>query len=139
MRKQLAVLAILMGVGTAAGPGPKPVITLDGVSAAARLSPELRAAIAPQVKALNATLEKMVALKASSKANPQQRAHGHEAMKGSHDDHKQLHEEIIKLLDPEQQAAFFKYLHEQMKAAGIDVPHPPHDGRAHPPHEGSSD
>jgi hypothetical protein len=60
-------------------------------------------------------------------------------MKGSHDDHKQLHEEIIKLLDPEQQAAFFKYLHEQMKAAGIDVPHPPHDGRAHPPHEGSSD
>lgn len=138
MKKRLVAVAVLTSVLVASSPGPTPVITLDGVSAAAKLSPELRAALAPQVKALNASLEKMVALKAAPKATAQQRAHVHDSMKGIHEDHEKLHEAIITQLDPEQRAAFFKYLHEQMKAAGLDLTHPPHDGRAHPPHKGGS-
>jgi hypothetical protein len=134
MKQQLMALVASTTLLVAAAPAP-PVITLDGISVAARLSPELRTAIAPHVKALNAGLERIVALQAGlSKATAEQRAQKHEAMKTMHEDCRKLHEEIVEQLDPEQRAAFFQYLHEQMKAAGIQMPHPPHGERAHPPH-----
>jgi hypothetical protein len=127
MRKSLLALAALTTVLVAATPGPSPVITLEGVSAAAKLSPELRATLAPQIEALNARLEKMVAIKGdASKASEQERAYTNDAMKDIH--------EIVKQLDPEQRAAFFEYLHGQMKSAGIHMTHPPHGERDHPPH-----
>jgi hypothetical protein len=122
MRKQLLALGMLMLVLVAATPAPDPVITLDGVSKAARLTPELRTALAPQVKALNAKLEKMVALRAEArKANQAHSPEHDEVMKAIH--------EIMKQLDEEQRAALHEYLHAQMKAAGIEIPqHPRHHG-----------
>ena len=123
MRKQMLALAVLTTVLVAAAPAPDPVITLDGVSAAAKLTPELRTALAPQVKALNARLEKMVAIRAEArKSSDPHNGDLHEVMKAIH--------EIMKQLDPEQREALHEYLHAQMKAAGLEIPH-------HPRHHGT--
>ena len=132
MRKQLLALAALTTVLVAAVPGPDPVITLDGVSKAANLTAELRAAIAPAVKALNAKLEKIVAIQtAVAKASQEQIAELHNQATKIHEECEKLHEEIHKLLTPEQRAALHEYLHGRMKEAGIQMPHGQHDGKPH--------
>jgi hypothetical protein len=136
MRMRMMALGALATVLVAAAPGPSPVITMEGMSAAVKLSPELRAALAPQVKALNAHLEKIVAVHTGArKATAQQRAEIHEALKAHHDECKQVLHEMIKQMDPEQRAAFHQYLHEQLKAAGIEIPMD-HDHGAHSRHVG---
>jgi hypothetical protein len=134
MRKQLTVLGMATMVLIAAAPAPAPIITMEGVSAAVKLSPELRAALAPHVKALNTRLEGIVALQASArKAGADQHARLHEAMKAHHDECQKLLHEMIKQMDEEQRAAFHQYLHEQLKAAGIELPKD-HGHGAHSPH-----
>ena len=119
MRMQLLALAVGSMVLVAAMPGPEPVITVAGVSEAVQPSPQLRAALDPQVATLNATLEKIVAIEGESpEAAHERRARMHEAMDGIH--------EIMKQLDPEQRAAFHAYLIAQLKAAGIPIPHAGH-------------
>ena len=97
MRKQLLAL-LVAPIVLAAARGPDPVITIEGVSAAAKLSPAARAALAPKVKSLNAMLEKMLpAHKEAAKAAGTQRADHHELMKEHHDLMTELHE-VMKLV-----------------------------------------
>jgi hypothetical protein len=127
MRKHLLGLALVLPVLLAAAPGPDPVITLDGVSAAARLSPQKRAAIAPQVKALNARLEKMVEVRLAAKAGTAKAADPHcdlhEVMKGIH--------ELMEQLNEQERQALHEYIHAQLKAAGIEIPHDVADHARH--------
>src|SRR5262245_61185162 len=138
MKMRWTMLGVLTAGLVAAAPGPDPVITLEGVSAAVKLSPELRAALAPQVKALNTHLEKMVAVQAGARqATPQQRAELKAALKAHHDECSELLHEMVKQMDPEQRAAFHQYIHEQLKAAGIELPmdHKNHDHGEHSSHD----
>src|SRR5262245_56740725 len=112
MRKTLALAAMIM-MPLAAARGPEPVITLDGVSAAAKLSPELRAAVAPKVKALNAMLEKAAASSKAPKATTERSAHEHGPLDAQHEEFSKLIREITQQMDPEQKAAFYEYLHAQ--------------------------
>jgi hypothetical protein len=135
MKKQLLAVAAITTVLVAAAPGPKPVITVDGVSAAARLNAKVRAAIAPNVKALNAELEKLLAMQTRApKATEHHRSELHDEMKRIHEHSQSLYKEIIKQLDPQQQIAVEEYLHDQVQAAGIPMFHAPHGDKAHPPH-----
>jgi hypothetical protein len=121
MRKQLLAL-LVAPIVLAAARGPDPVITIEGVSAAAKLSPAARAALAPKVKSLNAMLEKMLpAHKEAAKAAGTQRADHHELMKEHHDLMTELHE-VMKQLSPEQRAAVHEYLLAKCKEAGIEIP-----------------
>jgi hypothetical protein len=140
MRKVLALVVLAM-IPLAATPGPSPIITLDGVSAAAKLSPELRTAVAPRVKALNAMLEKVAAARANApKAKAERATHTHGALDAHHDEFSNAIREITKQLDPEQRAAFYEYLHAQLKAAGIEVPdHGPGDHPRHGEIHGDAD
>ena len=120
MRKQLLAL-LVAPIVLAAARGPDPVITIEGVSAAAKLSPSARAALAPKVKSLNAMLQKMIpAHKEALKATGTQRDH-HELMKEHHDLMTELHE-VMKQLSPEQRAALHEYLLAKCKEAGIEIP-----------------
>ena len=123
MKKLLASLIAVCAILTAAGPGPDPVITLDGVAKAAKLSAERKAAIAPQVKALNTRFEQMVATKANAKTPHARPNHGPDHVRPNHDDPlmKELHE-LMQQLSPEERAALHEYLHAQLKAAGLDIP-----------------
>jgi hypothetical protein len=127
MRKQLLALTSLSIVLVAAAPRPDPVITMKGVDVAVVLGTELRTALEPRIEALNATLEKIAATRSETPEGAhERRARMQEAMDGIH--------EIMKLLDPEQRAAFHAYLIAQLKAAGIEIHHSGHDGALHPPH-----
>jgi hypothetical protein len=127
MRNQLLALASLSIVLVAATPLPDAVITMKGVDEAVVLGTELRKAIEPRIEALNATLEKIAAIGSDTPAAVHERqTRMHEAMDGIH--------EIMKQLDPEQRAAFHAYLIAQLKAAGIEIHHPGHDGGVHPSH-----
>jgi hypothetical protein len=118
MKKSWLPLLTVLVLGGAA-PGPKPVITLEGVSAAAKLSPELRASIAPHIKSLNARLEKLAELQSKASTSQEaQPAHTHEMMQGMHEAMQGLHE-IVQQMTPEQRASFHEYLHARLKAAGI--------------------
>lgn len=115
--KPLMVLA-LAGLIVAAGPAAPPVITLDGLATAAKLSPATKAAIAPQVMALNAAFEKLVAYRA---ANPKAtKAQLSEDLKDLHEELMRLHDTLMKTIDPAQHAACLQYMHEAMKAAGLE-------------------
>ena len=106
----------------AAAPAPRPIITLDGVTTAVKLDATARSAIAKQVDGLNTGLVKIVTMyRAYPTASAKQREQLHRDMKAIHDRCLALHDEIIKTLDPAQRAAFYQYLHAQLKAAGIDV------------------
>jgi hypothetical protein len=141
---------VLAGVLVAAGPGPDPVITVAGTSAAVKLSAAQRDALAPRVKALDAALQKAVAAKAASvkaasvkagsagsaRAAAGQGTVAHVSMEVVHEECMRLYHEIGEQLDPAQREAFMAYLHQQMTAAGLDpveiqhtggrIPHAPH-------------
>ena len=123
MKQLLTSLIAACTIVTAAGPSPDPVITLEGVAKAAKLSAERKATIAPQVKALNTRLEQMVATKAAEKTAQARPNHGPGHVRPSHDDPmmKELHE-LMQQLSPEQRAALHEYLHAQLKAAGLEIP-----------------
>ena len=109
-------------MGFAAARGPDPVITIEGVSAAAKLSPAARVALAPKVKSLNAMLEKMLpAHKEAARAAGTQQADHHELMKEHHELMTELHE-VMKQLSPEQREALHEYLLAKCKEAGIEIP-----------------
>jgi len=113
----------------AAAPAPKPVITIDGVTTAVKLDAAARTAMATQVAGLNAGLLKVVALhKSYAGASATERAKIQRDIADVHEQCLAIHNAIIKLLDPEQRAAFYKYLHERMKAAGIDASRFDHGG-----------
>jgi hypothetical protein len=132
MRKPFLLAAMTMVLAAAAPPDP--VITLDGVSSAAKLSAELRTAVAPKVKSLNTALEHIVAGKTGApSAGPEQRVRTHQEMKARHDDIHKLIQELMQRLDPEQRAALHEYLHGQMRAAGIELP-AHHGPGMHRPH-----
>ena len=121
MRLQLLATAALATALVAATPGPEPIITLDGVGAAARLTPELRSAIAPQVTALNTALEKVVAAHKRGAAAPHRQMHA--ALKAAHGQAAgtaNIHEALKALhgknADPS--------LHEKMKALHGSGDHP---------------
>lgn len=106
----------------AAAPAPKPVITLDGITAAVKLDATARSAIAKQVAGLNAGLVRIVSMyRAYPTASTRQREQLQRDLKAVHERCLTLHNEIIQTLDPTQRTAFYEYLHAQMKAAGIDV------------------
>jgi hypothetical protein len=138
MRKQLLAVALLAVTMIAAARGPDPIITVDGAAAAAKLSPEQKAALAPQLTALNAGLGKVAAaVKTSHTATAEQRAKVHASLQGVHEECMRLYHEIIQQLDPEQRAMFVAYLHQQLEAAGIDpvqlhgAGHPGHGAMPH--------
>jgi hypothetical protein len=121
MPKRLLTATLLATVLIAARPGPEPVITVDGAAAAAKLSPQLKVALAPRLTALNAGLEKVAAaVKTSHTATVEERTRTHASLQGVHEECMKLYHEIAAQLDPEQRDAFVAYLHQQMKAAGID-------------------
>ena len=137
MRKQLLAVAMLSTTLIAARPMPSPIITVAGAVAAAQLSPAQAAALAPRVQALNAALEKVVAAQATlPHATAEQRARLHASLPGVHEECLRLHQEILQQLDPEQQAAYLEYVHQQMKAFGLDPAqfHHGHGGAGLMPH-----
>ena len=136
MKRYLPVLALLALPLVAARAPEKPVISLDGVAAAVKLAPATRAAIAPHIAALNAGFQKIVTLHAQdAKANAAERARIHEDVRALHEECHARFQEAAKLLTPEQQDAFYEYVHAQMKAAGIQML-PGHEGMAHhEPHD----
>src|SRR5215468_2924174 len=98
----------------AVAPAPKPLITLDGVVAAAKLAPAARSAIAKNVTSLNSCLEKGIALhREMATASPADRTKLESQMKDLHEVCTAAHEAIIKQLDPTQLAAFYEYVHSQ--------------------------
>ena len=122
MRMRFPGTLALAVVLAAAAPAPKPVITLDAIASAVKLDATERSAIAKQVDGLNAGLVRIVALyRAYPAASATQREQLQRDMKAIHDRCLALHNEIVRTLDPAQRAAFYEYLHAQMKAAGIDV------------------
>ena len=104
MFKTLALALVMLAAPS------KPVITVDGVAAATHISQTTRAAIAANVKALNAKLEQVVAQTPSD-----------DQLQAIHEQCMAIHDAIAAQLSPEEQHAFLVYLHAQMKAAGIDV------------------
>lgn len=129
MQKRFPGTILLAAALIAAAPAPKPIITIDGVTAAVKLDATTRAAIAKQVEGLNAGLVKFVALHRSyATASGTQREKLMRDMSDIHQQCKALHDAIVQKLDPEQQAAYFAYLHAQMKAAGIDISQFQHGG-----------
>ena len=139
MRKQVLALSVLTTVLVASASASAgfagsadPIITVDGLSTAAKLSAELRTTLAPKIKELNARFEKIVTVLAEQgKGSKQHNAEMHEAMKGIH--------EIMKQLDPDQRAAVHAYLLGQLKAAGIQMPRKGHGPDSHEHHEGMHD
>ena len=122
MRRGFPGMILLSVALIAAAPAPKPVITIDGIATAVKLDATTRSAIAKQVAGLNAGLVKIVALHRSyATASEAQRAQLMRDMSDIHTQCKALHDAIVQKLDPDQRAAYFAYLHAQMKAAGIDV------------------
>lgn len=129
MQKRFPGTILLTAALIAAAPAPKPVITLDGLAAAVKLDAPTRAAIAKQVEGLNAGLVKAVAIHRSyATASSTQRDRLMRQMSDIHQQCKALHDAIVQKLDPEQQAAYFAYLHAQMTAAGIDISQFQHGG-----------
>jgi hypothetical protein len=129
MQKRFPGTILLAAALIAAAPAPKPVITLDGIATAVKLDATARAAIAKQVAGLNAGLMKIAAMHRSyAAASSTQRAQLLREMTDIHQQCKALHDAIVQKLDPEQQAAYFAYLHAQMKAAGIDMSQFQHGG-----------
>jgi hypothetical protein len=101
-------LGLLLAASTAFAT-PRPVITVDGVAAAARLQPATRDAIAPKIVALNAQLEKVRDAKPTDTD-----------LRAVHEACLALRDAIASQLDEGQRTAFVAYLHAQMDAAGID-------------------
>jgi hypothetical protein len=129
MQRRFAGMTLLAATLIAAAPAPKPIITIDGISSALNLDATSRAAIAKQVTALNTGLVKFVALHRSyATATSEKRAQLMREMADIHAQCKALHDAIVQQLDPTQQAAYFAYLHAQMKAAGIDIGQFQHGG-----------
>jgi len=129
MQRRYPGMILLAATLIAAAPAPKPVITIDGLASAVNLDATSRAAISKQVTALNAGLVKFVALHRSyADASSEKRAQLMRDMTDIHTQCKALHEAILQKLDPTQQAAYFAYLHAQMKAAGIDIGQFQHGG-----------
>ena len=132
MQKRFPGMLLLAAALIAAAPAPKPVITLDGIATAVKLDATARAGIAKQVAGLNAGLLKVVALQRSyATASGTQREQLMRDMTDIHQQCKALHDAIVQKLDPEQQAAYFAYLHTQMQAAGIDMSQFQHGGMMH--------
>jgi hypothetical protein len=132
MSRQL-LLAALAGTLIAALPAPDPVITVEGAAAAAKLGPELRAALAPRITALNQRLEQVRAVRtASVRATPAEQTRLHASLGGIHEECMKLYQEISGQLDAGQREAFMAYLHAQLKAAGLEPAHL--HGGAHLPH-----
>jgi len=118
MRTRLALVFALAGTMIAAAPAAPPVITLDGIAAAAKLTPAAKAAIAPSVTALNAAFEKLAAYhSAHPKATHTEMAAD---LKGLHEEMMKQHDVLMRNIDPMQHAACLKYMHERMKAAGLE-------------------
>lgn len=109
MKRMMQVLALTILTATVAFAAPKPVITVDGVAAAAKLQPAKRAAISQHIVALNAKLEKMRDVKTD------------EDLRALHEQCLAIHDMIVKQLNDDERQAFYAYLHAQMAAAGIDV------------------
>ena len=117
MRRLLATLVVAVAALTAAVPAP-PVITIDGLAAAAKLTPAARSSLAPRVAAFNASLEKLVAWQqANPKATAQQRATG---LREIHEALMKQHQSLMEGIDPAAHAACHAYIMEQLKAAGLD-------------------
>ena len=129
MQRSFPGIILLAAALIAAAPAPKPVITISGIATAVKLDGTTRAAIAKQVEGLNAGLVKVVAIHRSyATASSTQREQLMREMADIHEQCKALHDAIVQKLDPEQQAAYFAYLHAQMKAAGIDISQFQHGG-----------
>ena len=112
MKNRFLALAFsaAMVLPAAAQPAPRPVITVDGVVAAAHLGTATRTAISQQIIDLNTRLEQIRDSKPAG-----------EDLKDIHEQCEALHYAIAAQLTPEEQHAFYMYLHAQMEAAGIDV------------------
>jgi len=137
MRKQLLAVAVLATTLVAAAAGPNPIITLAGATAAAKLTAQQQAALAPRVEALNTALTKVVTAQASvANGTAEQRAQVHASLRGIHEECMKLHHEIMQQLEPEQRAAYMEYVHQQLKAAGLDPAqfHHSHGGPGLIPH-----
>jgi hypothetical protein len=122
MKRQLVLITTLASALLAMAPAPKPVVTIERISAVTRLSAAERASIAPLVVALDAGLQKLAAAhKQFATASLEKRQQMHADIKAVHDEcHEQI-SAIIKNMTAEQIKAFHEYLHQQMIAAGIPL------------------
>lgn len=119
--------------------GPEPIVKLDAAAAKAKLTAAQKQAVAPVIAKLNTQLTKAVALHAAQKHKAQQnhgadhqRPHPHDGdMRAIHEQFLKLHEELKATLTPEQLQAVIEYVHEQMKASGLEPSHFAHGVRGH--------
>ena len=124
MKRQLLTLALLVVGLTAATTVKEPIVTIAGIEAAAKISDKVKSAITPKVLKLDERLQKIAAFHQTyKKADDATRAKMHEDAQKIHEECMKLLQEITAEMTPEQKEAFINYLHEQLKAAGVDPSH----------------
>jgi hypothetical protein len=130
MKKLFALSVLVIGL-TAATMPKEPIVTITGIEAAAKIPAKVKEAIAPKVLKLDERLQKIAVFHETyKKADEATRAKMHEDAQQIHEECMKLLEEITAQMTPEQKAAFITYLHEQLKASGVDPAHfrGPHGG-----------